>query len=194
MTLTNRTAAAATTTTNGRMTCADILATLSDDSRMALEKWCRLVNLGSTHLGGRGRTREQILAEARAWDALPTAAQSAYFSLLDSVVFELADAIRAVGVPEAERPIDAVEALLGPDHPALRALPAYSLADAYEEAMEQIVVSELADAIRAVGVPETEREIDAVEALLGPDHPALRILPAYALADAFREALKSVAE
>ena len=181
-------------TQNGLRTCAEILDSLSDDSRMALEKWCRLVNLDSTYIGGRGRTREQMIAEARAWDALPTAAQSAYFSLFDSVVFELADAIRAVGVPEAEREIDAIEALLGPDHPVLRALPACSLVDAYEEAMEEIVVCELADAIRAIGVPETEREIDAVEALLGPDHPALRILPAYALADAFREALKSVAE
>jgi len=182
------------TTQNGRRTCAEILDSLSDDALAALERWRRISNLDSTYLGGRGRTREQMLAEARAWDALPTAAQSAYFSLLDSVVFELADAIRDVGIPEAEREIDAIEALLGPDHPALRVLPAYSLVDAYEEAMEQIVVSELADAIRAVGVPEAEREIDAIEALLGPDHPALRILPAYALADAFREALKSVAE
>jgi len=182
------------TTQNGRRTCAEILDSLSDDAIAALERWRRLVNLDSTHLGGRGRTPAQMDAAARAWDELPLAAQNAYFLLLDAVAVELEDAIRAVGIPEAARAIDAIEALLGPDHPALRVLPARSLVDAYEEAMEQIVVSELADAIRAVGVPETKREIDAVEVLLGPDHPALRVLPGYALASAFREALERVAE
>lgn len=134
MTITNRT----TTTTRGFRTCADILASLSDDSRMALERWRRLVNLDSTHLGGRGRTPEQMRVAARVWDELPPAAQDAYFAVLCAVVSELADAIRAVGAPEAERPIDAVEALLGLDHPALRVLPAYALVDAYEEAMRQI--------------------------------------------------------
>jgi len=182
------------TTQNGRLTCAEIIDSLSDTSLEALERWRRLTNLDSTYLGGRGRTREQMHIAARAFDELPPAAQSAYFSLLDAVAVELADALRHVGVPETERPIDAVEALLGPDHPALRVLPVCSLVDAYEEAMEQIVVNELADAIRAVGVSETEREVDAVEVLLGPDHPALRVLPGYALAGAFREALKSVAK
>jgi len=123
---------------NGRRTCAEILDSLSDDTLEALERWRRLENLDSTYLGGRGRTREQMRAAARAWDELPLAAQSAYLSLLNSVVFELVDAIQHVGVPETERPIDAVEALLGPDHPALRVVPAYALVDAYEEAMEQI--------------------------------------------------------
>src|SRR5690606_197157 len=131
-----------------------ILACLSDDAIAALERWRRIVNLDSTHLGGRGHTLEQMSAAVRAWDELPLAAQNAYFSLLDAVAVELEDAIRTVGIPEAAREIDAIEALLGPDHPALRVLPARSLVDAYEEAMEQIVVSALADAIRAVGVPE----------------------------------------
>jgi len=136
MTLNDRTAA--TTTTRVRRTCADILERLSDESRRALERWCRIVNLDSTYLGGRGRTREQMSVAARAWDELPLAAQSAYLSLLNSVVFELVDAIRAVGVPEAEREIDAVKVLLGPDHPALRVIPAYALVHAFEEAMEEI--------------------------------------------------------
>ena len=137
MTLTNRTT---TTTTNarGRRTCAEILDSLSDTSLEALERWRRLTNLDSTYLGGRGRTREQMNIAARAFDELPPAAQSAYFSLLDAVAVELEDALRHVGVPEAEREIDAIEALLGLDHPALRVLPAYALVDAYEEAMEQI--------------------------------------------------------
>ena len=136
MTLNDRTAA--TTTTRVRRTCADILERLSDESRRALERWCRIVNLDSTYLGGRGRMREQMSVAARAWDELPLAAQSAYLSLLNSVVFELVDAIRAVGVPEAEREIDAVKVLLGPDHPALRVIPAYALVHAFEEAMEEI--------------------------------------------------------
>src|SRR5690606_13153257 len=136
MTLNDRTAA--TTPTRVRRTCADILERLSDESRRALERWCRIVNLDSTYLGGRGRTREQMSVAARAWDELPLAAQSAYLSLLNSVVFELVDAIRAVGVPEAEREIDAVKVLLGPDHPALRVIPAYALVHAFEEAMEEI--------------------------------------------------------
>jgi len=170
----------------------DILDSLSDTSLEALERWRRLENIDSTYLSGRGRTREQMRAAARAFDELPPAAQSAYFSLLDAVAVELEDAIRAVGIPEAAREIDAIEALLGPDHPAFRVLPVCSLVDAYEEAMEQVVVNELADAIRAVGIPEAAREIDAIEALLGPDHPALRVLPGYALACAFREALEQI--
>lgn len=139
MTLNNRTAAATTTTTTRvRRTCAEILERLSDESRKALERWCKLVNLDSTYLGGRGRTCEQMSAAARTWDELPLAAQSAYFSLLNSVVSELVDAIRHVGVPETERPIDAVETLLGLNHPALRVIPAYALVHAFEEALEQI--------------------------------------------------------
>src|SRR5690606_593641 len=120
------------------VTCEKILACLSDDAIAALERWRRIVNLDSTHLGGRGHTLEQMSAAVRAWDELPLAAQNAYFSLLDAVAIELEDAIRAVGIPEAAREIDAIEALLGPDHPALRVLPGYALASAFREALERV--------------------------------------------------------
>src|SRR5690606_37109468 len=103
------------THTTQNVTCEKILACMSDDAIAALERWRRIVNLDSTHLGGRGHTLEQMSAAVRAWEELPPAAQSAYFSLLDAVAVELKDAIRAVGVPKAEREIDVIEALLGPD-------------------------------------------------------------------------------
>jgi|SRR5690606_184720 len=119
-------------------TFEDILARLSDDDRSALETWCMLSNRNSVHLGGPGQSPEQIRARAAAWDALSPSARWAFISGLCSAVDELASAIREMGIPEeAERDIDAIEALLGPDHPALRILPAYALVSAYKEAMEQ---------------------------------------------------------
>lgn len=58
--------------------------------------------------------------------------------------------------------------------------------------MKRAVVQDLVDAMREVGTPDTDRDIDAVVALLGHDHPAFRILPAYSLADAYMEARSQV--
>jgi len=138
MTLTNRTAAA-TTTTNGRMTCADILATLSHADRMALERWRRIGDEGSVYLGGRGDVPLEQLDDAfRAWDALSPATREAYYAMIRITTQNLVDALRASGTPETKNEIEAVKALLGPDHPALQILPALGLVVAYWDALDQI--------------------------------------------------------
>lgn len=58
--------------------------------------------------------------------------------------------------------------------------------------MRRSVVDDLIAAIRDVGIPDTDRDIDATTALLGHDHPAFRILPAYALVDAYAEAMEAM--
>ena len=139
MTLTNRTAAAATTTTNGRMTCADILATLSDADRMALERWCRISDDNSVYLGGNGDVPLEQLDDAfRAWDALSPATREAYNAMIRVTTKNLIDAIRASGTPETKNEIEAIKILLGPDHPALQILPALGLVVAYWDALDQI--------------------------------------------------------
>jgi len=140
MTLTNRTAAA-TTTTNGRMTCADILATLSNADRMALERWRRISDEGSVYLGGRGDVPLEQLDDAfRAWDALSPATREAYYSMIRVTTQNLVDAIRdaGAGIPKTKNEIEAIRGLLGPDHPALQILPALGLVVAYWDALEQV--------------------------------------------------------
>lgn len=140
MTLTNRTAAATTTTTIGRVTCADILATLSDVDRMALERWRRISDKDSVYLGGRGDVPLEQLDDAfRAWDALSPATREAYNDMIRVTTQNLVDAIRdARGIPQAKSEIEAIRVLLGPDHPALQILPALGLVVAYWDALEQV--------------------------------------------------------
>lgn len=58
-----------------------------------------------------------------------------------------------------------------------------------------LIVNELVEAIQDVGVPEdTGRDIEAVEALLGPDYPAYSVLPAYALVGAYKEAMDLIGD
>lgn len=119
------------------MACEDILARLSESDLEDLEAWRYLEDLDSAHLGGRGRTQSQMDVADRAWDALSPDAQIAFIDMQRSIVHDLIAAIRSVGVPTADRDIDAIVALLGHDHPAFRVLPAYALVDAYAEAMEK---------------------------------------------------------
>lgn len=117
----------------------DVLATLSDDDLKSLESWRRLEDKDSKFLGGRGRTMEQHEEAARAFMALSPDAQRAHNSIRCLVVNELFEAIQDVGVPEdTGRDVEAVWALLGPDHPAYIALPAYALVSAYKEALDLI--------------------------------------------------------
>lgn len=125
-----------TTTHHNRMTCEEILARLSEDDLEDLEGWRSIENADSVHLGGRGHTAWQIEAARRAWDALSPDAQNAFFDMRRSVVDDLIAAIRKVGIPDTDRDIDAITALLGHDHPSFRIMPAYALVDAYAEAME----------------------------------------------------------
>lgn len=123
-------------THHDRMTCEDILARLNEDDLEDLEAWRHLEDLDSVHLGGRGRTDAQMDAADRAWDSLSHDAQNAFLDMRQSVVDDLIAAIREVGIPDTDRDIDAVTALLGHDYPAYRIMPAYALVDAYAEAME----------------------------------------------------------
>lgn len=117
----------------------DVLATLSDDDLKALESWRRLEDKDSKFLGGRGRTMEQHEEAARAYMALSPDAKRAHNSVRCLVVNELFEAIQDVGIPEdTGREVEAVWALLGPDHPAYIALPAYALVSAYREALDLI--------------------------------------------------------
>lgn len=115
----------------------EILAHLSEADLEDLEAWRYLENVDSAHLGGRGRTDAQMDAADRAWDALSPNAQTAFIVMRRSVVDDLIAAIRDVGIPDTDRDIDAITALLGHDHHAFRIMPAYALVDAYAEAMEQ---------------------------------------------------------
>lgn len=118
------------------ISCEDILARLSEGDLEDLEAWRYLENIDSAHLGGRGRTDSQMDAADRAWDALSPNAQNAFLDMRRSVVDDLIAAMREVGIPETDRDIDAITALLGHDHPSFRIMPAYALVDAYAEAME----------------------------------------------------------
>lgn len=129
-----------TTTKRGREAyIQDVLASLSDDDLKALEAWRRLEDKDSLFIGGRGRTMEQHEEAARAFMALSPDAQRAHNSVRCLVVNELVEAIQDVGIPEnTGRDVEAVWALLGPDHPAYIALPAYALVSAYKEALDLI--------------------------------------------------------
>lgn len=131
------------TITRDTMACADILARLHEGDLEDLEAWRYLEDLDSVHLGGRGRTDSQMDAADRAWDSLSPDAQIAVIDMQRSIVHDLIDAIRKVGVPTADRDIDAITALLGHDHPAFRVLPAYALVDAYAEAMENRAIMDV---------------------------------------------------
>src|SRR5690606_5317058 len=115
----------------------EVLASLSDDDLKALEAWRRSVNRDSKFLGGRGHSLQQMNENARAWDALSPDARRAYHSVLCCIENELEEAVQAVGPVAVERDIEAVEALLGPDHPAFRILPAHAIVVAYRDAVEQ---------------------------------------------------------
>lgn len=126
-----------TTTSRDTVSCDDILARLHENDLEDLEAWRHLEDLDSAHLGGRGRTDAQMDAADRAWDALSPTAQTAFIDMRRSVVDDLIAAIRDVGIPDTDRDIDAITALLGHDHSAFRILPAYALVDAYMEALER---------------------------------------------------------
>src|SRR5690606_17696946 len=97
------------TNTNGRMTCADILATLSDADRMALERWRRISDDDSVYLGGRGDVPLEQLDDAfRAWDALSPSTREAYYAMIRITTQNLADAIREAGRPKASNEIEAI--------------------------------------------------------------------------------------
>ena len=134
MTLTNRTT---TTTTRGREAyIRDVLDSLSVEDLEALKAWRRLVDKDSRHLGGRGHTREQMEEALRAWEAMSPDAQRAINFVHGFTVNELVDAIQDVGIPEdTGRDVEAVWALLGPDHLAYSVLPASALVNAYQEAL-----------------------------------------------------------
>lgn len=138
MTLTNRTPH--TPTARSHRTCADILATLSDVDRMALERWRRISDDNSVYLGGSGEVPLEQLDDAfRAWDALSPATREAYNAMIRITTQNLVDAIRdARGIPQAKSEIEAIKVLLGPDHPALQILPALGLVVAYWDALDQI--------------------------------------------------------
>lgn len=127
-----------TTIKRNTMSCEDILSRLSEDDLDDLATWRRLENTDSFHLGGPGRTAWQIEEANRAWALLSLDAQRAFLDMRRAVVDDLIDAIRNVGIPEAKRDIDAVEALLGHDHPALRIMPAFALTNAYREALDHV--------------------------------------------------------
>src|SRR5690606_16191795 len=137
MEVTNRTTT--TTTTRGRRTCADILATLSDVDRRALERWRRISDDDSVYLGGRGYVPLGQLDDAcRAGGAVSPATREAYYSMVRVTTQNLVDAIRDAGIPKAKNEIEAIQVLLGPDHPALKILPALGLVVAYWDALDQI--------------------------------------------------------
>src|SRR5690606_41432864 len=124
------------TNTNGRMTCADILATLSNADRMALERWRRIGDEGSVYLGGRGDVPLEQLDDAfRAWDALSPATREAYYAMIRITTQHLVDAIRASGIPDTKNELEAIRGLLGPDHPALKSLPTLGLDRPYLDAL-----------------------------------------------------------
>jgi len=137
MTLTNR--IPHTPTARGHRTCADILATLSDVDRMALERWRRIGDEDSVYLGGRGDVPLEQLDDAfRAWDALSPATREAYYAMIRITTQNLVEAIRNAGIPKVKNEIEAIKILLGPDHPALQILPALGLVVAYWDALEQV--------------------------------------------------------
>jgi len=119
-------------------TCKDILNRLSEADLEDLATWRRFEDTDSFHLGGRGRTAWQIEAANRAWALLSLDAQQAYLDMRHVVVDDLIDAMREVGIPETNRDIDAVIALLGHDHPAFRIMPAYALVHSYLEALDHV--------------------------------------------------------
>jgi len=121
-----------------RVTCEDILSRLNDADLEDLRTWKRFEDLDSVYLGGRGRAAWQIEAATRAWALLSLDAQKAFLAMRRAVVHDLVDAMRNVGIPKTDRDIDAVEALLGPGHPAFRIMPAHALMTAYMEALDQI--------------------------------------------------------
>lgn len=124
------------TSTQNRTTCEDILNRLSEADLEDLATWRRFEDTDSFHLGGRGRTAWQIEAANRAWALLSLDAQKAYIDMRRAVVDDLISAMREVGIPETDRNIDAVVALLGPDHPAFRILPAFAFVNAFLEALD----------------------------------------------------------
>jgi len=125
-------------TSNKRNPCEDILNRLSEADLSDLETWRRFEDVDSIHLGGRGRAAWQIEAAQRAWNLLSIEAQLAFLDMRHAVVDDLISAMRDVGIPETDRDIDAVVALLGHDHPAFRVMPAYALASAYLEALDHV--------------------------------------------------------
>lgn len=119
-------------------TCETILARLSEADLEDLATWKRFEDTDSFHLGGKGRVAWQIEAANRAWALLSLDAQEAYIDMRRAVVDDLIAAMREVGIPETDRNIDAVEALLGHNHPAFRVLPAFALVNAFLEALDHI--------------------------------------------------------
>lgn len=134
MTNINRT----TTTARGATYIKEVLASLSDDDRRALEAWRRLADDRSPYLGGPGRSKALETATELAWDALSPAARSAYLSILHATRDDLIAAIYEAGAPDhVVTPVDAVYALLGLTHPGLQILSLHELAIMYRYAVEE---------------------------------------------------------
>lgn len=127
-----------TTIKRNTMSCEDILSRLSEADLEDLATWRRFEDTDSFHLGGPGRTAWQIEEANRAWALLSLDAITAYIDMRHAVVDDLIAAMRDVGIPETDRDIDAVIALLGHGHPAFRIMPAYALVHAFMEALDHV--------------------------------------------------------
>lgn len=121
------------------MTCTELYNRIGDEDMEALTSWLKLANAGSVHLGGRGRSRAQIKAAADAWDRLSETAKAFHNDMHYATERELVDALREEGIPaNVSSPIDAIERLLGPIHPAWFVLSVYDLVILYEDAVAEV--------------------------------------------------------
>ena len=128
------------------MTCDEIYACIGSADREALTHWRRLADEDSIHLGGRGRTRAQMIAAAYAWDSLSETARACHEAMYYAAGRELVAAIRKAGIPDhieapVDSPVDAIHAiyaLLGPSHPALDILASHELVTLYLDAVDEV--------------------------------------------------------
>lgn len=128
------------------MTCDEIYARIGVADMELLTRWRELADEDSIHLGGRGRSRAQMIAAAYAWDSLSETARTIYFSMLYAAERELVAAIRKKGIPDhidapIDSPVDAIHAiynLLGPSHPALQILSSHELVTLYLDAIQEV--------------------------------------------------------
>lgn len=138
--------AALRTTPPRPMTCDEIYARIGVVDMELLTHWRRLADEDSIHLGGRGRTRAQMIAAAHAWDRLSETARAWHDAMDYAAERELVAAIRKAGIPDhvdapIDSPVDAINAiytLLGPSHPALQILSSHELVTLYLDALEEV--------------------------------------------------------
>jgi len=132
------------------MTCDEIYARIGVADMESLKHWRKLADEDSIYLGGRGRSRAQMIATAHAWDSLSETARDIYYSMSYAAERELVAAIRKKGIPDhidapADSPTDAIHAiynLLGPSHPALDILSSNELVILYEDAIAEVKLEE----------------------------------------------------